>query len=62
MLLAAQGHCAAKSLKLKGPVLLPPVVAQATASGKITNALAAAQPNTFYRLSTEAPRLTVSGT
>jgi hypothetical protein len=31
---------------------------KATASGKITNALATAQPATFYRLSPEAPRLT----
>ncbi|TSJ40262.1 hypothetical protein FO440_10890 [Mucilaginibacter corticis] len=48
-----------KSGKTNGPVLLPPVVAQAAASGKITNALAAARPNLFYLLSPEAFRLTV---
>jgi len=44
--------------KTEGPVLLPPVVARATASGKITNALAAALLNLFYLISPEAFRLT----
>jgi hypothetical protein len=50
-----------KAGKTSGPVLLPPVVAQANASGKITNARAAAQPILFYRLSPEAARLTILG-
>jgi hypothetical protein len=35
---------------------------QATASGKITNAFAAAPPHLFYLISPEAARLTVLGT
>jgi hypothetical protein len=38
---------------------LPLIVAQATASGKITNAFAAARPILFYLISPEAARLTV---
>jgi hypothetical protein len=41
---------------------LPPVVAQACASGKITNAFAATQPHLFYLISPEAARMTVLGT
>ncbi|MCC8425111.1 hypothetical protein [Mucilaginibacter sp. UR6-11] len=48
-----------KAGKTSGAVLLPPVVAQATASGKITNARAHAQSRLFYRLSPEAARMTV---
>ena len=50
-----------KAGKTQGPVLLPPFVAQSLASGKITNALATAQPCLFYRLSPKAVRLTVLG-
>jgi hypothetical protein len=52
--------CPCKASKTEGPVLLPPLShPQVHASGKITNALTAARPHLFYRLSPEAARLTV---
>jgi hypothetical protein len=59
MLLCRTGLMRCKAGKTSGPVLLPPVVAQYPASGKITNARAAARPILFYHLSPEAARLTI---
>jgi hypothetical protein len=60
MLFCRTGLMRCKAGKTQGPVLLPPFCRTvATASGKITNALAAAPPNLFYRLSPKAARLTV---
>ena len=54
--------CAANKVKPKARSFLPLVVAQAIASGKITNAFAAAQPTLFYLISPEAARMTVFDT
>ncbi|WP_429383115.1 hypothetical protein [Mucilaginibacter sp. UYCu711] len=57
---AAQALCAAKPVKPKARSFCPILSRKATASGKITNAFAAAQPSLFYLLSPEAARMTVS--
>jgi hypothetical protein len=55
---AAQALCAAKPEKPRARSFCPLLSHKAYASGKITNALAAAQSNLFYRISPKAARLT----
>ncbi|MES2376840.1 MAG: hypothetical protein V4553_09690 [Bacteroidota bacterium] len=57
--LAARALCAAKPVKPRARSFCRLFPHMATASGKITNARAAARPTLFYRLSSEAARMTV---
>jgi hypothetical protein len=59
MLLAAHALCAAKQLKPKARFFCLLLSRKAHASGKITNAFAAAQSHLFYLISPEAARMTV---
>ena len=61
MLLSAQALYAANQIKPKARSFCRLLSRIAAASGKITNAFAAARPNLFYLLSPEAARLTVLG-
>jgi hypothetical protein len=56
---AAQALCAAKPVKPRARSFCRLLSHKATASGKITNARAAAQSSLFYRLSPEAARMTI---
>ncbi|MDB5001968.1 MAG: hypothetical protein JWQ34_193 [Mucilaginibacter sp.] len=59
MLLAAQALCATNQIKPKARSFCRLLSHKAIASGKITNAFAAARPTLFYLISPEAARLTV---
>ena len=59
MLLCAQGPFPANQVKPRARSFCRLLSRRANASGKITNALATAQPTLFYLLSPEAFRLTI---